>query len=83
MCGVPFHAVDHFINKLVQAGKRVAICEQEGRRAAGKTRRARGHANPQCRHRDGPAACSTPRRNHNLAAAFFKKGGYGFAYHRP
>ncbi len=28
MCGVPFHAVDGYISKLVKAGKKVAICEQ-------------------------------------------------------
>ncbi len=28
MCGVPFHAADVYINKLVSAGEKVAICEQ-------------------------------------------------------
>ncbi len=28
MCGVPFHAVEPYINKLVKEGFRVAICEQ-------------------------------------------------------
>ncbi|MEM6822836.1 MAG: DNA mismatch repair protein MutS [Verrucomicrobiota bacterium] len=28
MCGVPFHAADNYIARLVEAGKRVAICEQ-------------------------------------------------------
>ena len=28
MCGVPFHAVDTYIRKLIEAGQRVAICEQ-------------------------------------------------------
>lgn len=28
MCGVPFHAVDVYISKLVAAGEKVAICEQ-------------------------------------------------------
>ena len=28
MCGVPFHSVDNYIRKLIDAGKRVAICEQ-------------------------------------------------------
>lgn len=28
MCGVPFHAVDMYLNKLVQKGYKVAICEQ-------------------------------------------------------
>lgn len=28
MCGVPYHAVDKYISKLVEAGKKIAICEQ-------------------------------------------------------
>jgi len=30
MCGVPYHAADAYIAKLTRAGKRVAICEQQG-----------------------------------------------------
>ncbi len=28
MCGVPFHAVDNYLNRLIQKGYKVAICEQ-------------------------------------------------------
>ena len=28
MCGVPYHSVDIYINKLIQKGYKVAICEQ-------------------------------------------------------
>lgn len=28
MCGVPYHAVDSFLNRLVSRGYKVAICEQ-------------------------------------------------------
>jgi len=28
MCGVPFHAVDSYLAKLIRAGKKVAICDQ-------------------------------------------------------
>lgn len=28
MCGVPYHAVDNYIGKLVKLGKKVSICEQ-------------------------------------------------------
>ena len=28
MCGVPFHSAENYIQKLLQAGKKVAICEQ-------------------------------------------------------
>lgn len=30
MCGVPFHAVDNYLPKLIKAGYKVAICEQIG-----------------------------------------------------
>ena len=30
MCGVPYHAVDNYLNKLVAKGYKVAICEQHG-----------------------------------------------------
>ena len=28
MCGIPFHAADSYIHKLIKAGKKIAICEQ-------------------------------------------------------
>ncbi|MEE1342326.1 MAG: DNA mismatch repair protein MutS, partial [Lachnospiraceae bacterium] len=28
MCGVPFHACDLYLNKLIEKGYKVAICEQ-------------------------------------------------------
>ena len=28
MCGIPYHALDSYLPKLIQAGKKVAICEQ-------------------------------------------------------
>ena len=30
MCGVPYHAADTYVNKLVEKGYKVAICEQVG-----------------------------------------------------
>ena len=28
MCGIPYHAVDSYLNRLVRKGYKVAICEQ-------------------------------------------------------
>ncbi len=41
MCGVPFHAVDGYLSRLVRKGYRVAICEQveDPRKAKGVVRR--------------------------------------------
>ena len=36
MCGVPYHAADNYIAKLVRAGKRVAIAEQTSEPKPGK-----------------------------------------------
>ncbi len=36
MCGVPFHAARKYIEKLIEAGWRVAICDQVGEVTAGK-----------------------------------------------
>ncbi len=37
MCGVPFHAADNYITKLVSFGEKVAICEQLTEANGGKT----------------------------------------------
>jgi len=36
MCGVPFHAADHYLTKLVARGYKVAICEQMQEASASK-----------------------------------------------
>ena len=36
MCGIPFHAADTYIAKLVQLGKKVAVCEQLSEPTPGK-----------------------------------------------
>ncbi len=36
MCGIPFHAVDRYLSRLVEAGVSVAICEQIGDPASSK-----------------------------------------------
>src|SRR5207249_5750918 len=36
MCGVPYHAAENYIAKLVKAGKRVAICDQVGEPQPGR-----------------------------------------------
>ena len=36
MCGVPFHAVDNYLSRLVAMGRSVAICEQVGDPATSK-----------------------------------------------
>ena len=38
MCGVPFHAADAYLHRLIQAGQKVAICEQMETPAEAKKR---------------------------------------------
>src|SRR5204863_8998477 len=42
MCGVPFHAVDGYLGRLIRKGYRVAICDQveDARKAKGLVKRA-------------------------------------------
>ncbi len=36
MCGIPYHAADNYLSRLVKAGETIAICEQVGDPAASK-----------------------------------------------
>ena len=40
MCGVPYHAAQGYIAKLIKAGKRVAICDQVSEPQPGRIRQA-------------------------------------------
>ena len=76
MCGVPFHAAEGYIAKLIKAGKRVAICEQKGDVQPGKlverevTQVLSAGTVSQTQLLDAG-------RNHYLAAACFRKGRMG------
>ncbi len=52
MCGVPYHAVESYLGKLVRAGESVAICEQIGDPATSK-----GPASPRARPCVPPGPC--------------------------
>lgn len=78
MCGVPFHAAEFYVSKLIKAGKRVALCEQKGEVLPGKlverevTQIISAGTVTDTRLLDAA-------RNHYLAAACFRQGVYGFA----
>ncbi len=62
MCGVPYHAAENYIARLIQKGYRVAICDQmEDPRARQKTGEARGHPHRHARHRDERAGAALAR----------------------
>ena len=52
MCGVPFHAADGYIARLVRKGYRVAICEQieDPKKAKGVVKREVGRMSDRLAH---------------------------------
>jgi DNA mismatch repair protein MutS len=80
MCGVPYHAADGYIARLIQRGYRVAICEQMEEAGPGKKlvrREVTRIVTP------GTATDSNLLRSHEnnyLAAAYSKNGRSGLAY---
>ncbi len=80
MCGVPYHAADGYIARLIQRGYRVAICEQMEEAGPGKKlvrREVTRVVTP------GTATDSSLLRSHEnnyLAAAYTKSGRCGLAY---
>src|SRR5437868_2995731 len=79
MCGVPYHAAQNYIAKLIKAGKRVAICDQTSEPQPGKIVT-----------RDITQIISAgtvsefdllePKRANYLAAIYEHEGAFGFAY---
>lgn len=79
MCGVPYHAADNYIAKLVKAGKRVAICDQIGEPQPGRI------VQRELTHIITPGTVSDlnlldSRRNNYLAAVLAKDDVFGFAF---
>jgi DNA mismatch repair protein MutS len=80
MCGMPFHAAEGYIAKLVNAGKRVAICDQTSEPQPGKI------VQREVTHIVSPGTVSDLQmldssRNNFLAAIHpDPKRGYGFAF---
>jgi len=79
MCGVPYHAADGYIGKLIKAGKRVAVCDQVGEATPGKIVRR------ELTQVISPGTVSDvnlldAKRNNYLAAVFEHNGVFGFAF---
>ena len=79
MCGVPYHAARGYMEKLLAAGRRVAICEQVGEVLAGKLvrREITRILSPGTLEDAG-----LEEKSHNFTAAILppsKEGSYGLA----
>ncbi|MDE0193152.1 MAG: DNA mismatch repair protein MutS [Gammaproteobacteria bacterium] len=80
MAGVPFHAVDGYLGKLVEAGEAVAICEQMGDPATSRgpvERRVQRVVTPGTLAEDGLLA---PERESVLAGVNPTAAGYAVAW---
>ncbi len=80
MCGVPHHAVDSYVGKLIEKGYKVAICEQTEDPKAVK-----GLVRREVVRVVTPGTLLEPklldeRRNHYLAAVCQGRTGFGLAY---
>ena len=79
MCGVPAHSADGYINKLVAAGRRVAICDQVGDPQPGKI------VQREISQIISPGTIADlnlldAKCNNYLAAVYEHGGVYGFAF---
>ncbi|MEP6672070.1 MAG: DNA mismatch repair protein MutS [Chthoniobacter sp.] len=80
MCGIPHHAAENYIRRLIKAGRRVAICDQVGEPQKGQI------VQREVTHIVSPGTISDlhmldAKRNNFLAAIYAgQKGCYGFAF---
>src|ERR1700678_1492700 len=68
MCGVPYHAAENYISKLIRAGYRVAICEQMEQPGPGKKLVKREVIRVLTRGTATSASLVDPKENNFLAA---------------
>src|SRR5207248_11173674 len=79
MCGVPYHAAQSYIAKLIKAGKRVAICDQTSEPQPGRI------VNRDITQIITAGTVSElnlldAKRANYLGAVYSHNGAYGFAY---
>ncbi|QSX34774.1 DNA mismatch repair protein MutS [Shewanella avicenniae] len=79
MAGIPYHAVDNYLAKLVQQGESVAICEQIGDPALAKGPVERKVVRIVTPGTLTDEALLQERRDNLLAAIYEGKKGFGFA----
>ncbi len=79
MCGVPYHAADNYVGKLVEAGRRVAICEQTTEPKPGQIveREVKQILSP---GNTSHLELTQPKENRFLAAVVHHQGRIGFSY---
>ena len=79
MCGVPYHAAQNYIAKLIKAGRRVAICDQTSEAQPGKIV-TREITQIITAGTVSELDLLESKRANYLGAIYFSNGMYGFAY---
>lgn len=80
MCGVPYHSVDEYINKLIKKGYKVAICEQLTDPTLSQGLVERDVVRVVTPGTVIEENMLNERINNYIAAAYAKNGKYGLAY---
>ena len=80
MCGVPYHAIEGYLVKLVHKGESVAICEQIGDPATSKGPVERKVTRVVTPGTLTDEALLSANRDNLVAAVFGNAGGYGVAW---
>ncbi len=78
MCGVPHHAAEGYMTKLIKGGRRVAIAEQTSEPQPGKIVEREVRQIISAGSIDNLSLLDASTANY-LAAVYFAKGAYGFA----
>src|SRR3990167_8885563 len=79
LAGIPYHALDNYLHKLVSAGYKVAICEQLEDPKLTKKLVKRGVVRIVTAGTLIDEKCLDQTKNNYLASVFFDAGGIGFA----
>lgn len=80
MCGVPHHAVDAYISRLLAAGHKVAVCDQLEDASAAQGMVKRGVTRVVTPGTATEPSMLTDTENNYIASALQDSGGWGLAY---
>ncbi len=80
MCGVPYHAVDTYIKKLISGGYKVAICEQMNTPEEAKGQLTREVVRVVSAGTVIEDGYLEDKKNNYLASIFIKENGFGLAW---
>ena len=80
MCGVPFHAVDTYLSRLIAKGYKVAICEQTEDPATAKGLVKRGVIRVVTPGTVIESECLDEKRNNYICSVYYDGTGYGAVF---